>query len=78
MPRSFLRLRRFALALVEIGVIGKLQRLVDDRREIAAVISIADRGLERHRRRRNEVLLAQPHGSMPVTRAASSTTRSSA
>ena len=51
----------FALALVEIGVVGQLQRLVDDAGEIAAVVSVADRGLVRHRRRRNEILLAQPH-----------------
>ena len=61
MPRSFLRLRRLAPALVEIVEVGELQRLVDNRREIAAVIRI-DRRLERHRRRRNEVFLAQPHG----------------
>jgi hypothetical protein len=48
MPRSFLRFATRA-ALVEIGEIRELQRLVDNRREIAAVIGV-DRGLERHRR----------------------------
>ena len=57
----FLAPRRFALALVEIGVVGELQRLVDDAGEVAAVVGVADRRLERHRRRRNEILLAQPH-----------------
>ncbi len=51
----------FATSLVEILEIGELERLVDDGRKVAAVVDI-DRGFERHRRRRNEVFLAQPYG----------------
>ncbi len=53
-------LRGVAPALVEVGEICKLQRLVDDRREIAAVVGV-DWRLEWHRRRRNKVFLAQPY-----------------
>src|SRR5262249_162620 len=51
---------RLAPALVEIIEIGKFERLVHDRWKIAAVVSIYRR-LERHRRRRNEILLANSH-----------------
>ena len=61
MPRSISALRRLALALVEVGVVGERERLVDDAGEVAAVVGVADRGLHRHRRLRNQVLLAQPH-----------------
>ena len=54
--------RRLALALVEILVVGKLQRLVEEAGKIAAVVGGADRGLVGHRRGRNEILPAQPHG----------------
>ena len=57
---QFLAPGRFALALVEVGVVGKRQRLVDDAGKIAAVIGV-DRRLERHGRRRDQVFLAQPH-----------------
>src|SRR5262245_28805104 len=57
-PAQLLAFRRFTAALVEIVEIGELQRPIDDGGEIAAVVSV-DRRLERHGRRRNEVLLAQ-------------------
>ena len=57
---QFLAFGRCALALVEIGVVGKCQRLVDDAGKIAAVVGV-DRRLERHGRRRDEIFLAQPH-----------------
>ena len=77
-PRYLPRFCRLAAALLEAVVVGKLQRLVEHRLEIAAVdrwcrpavlYGIAD-FLIRLRRR-------SLTGSMPVTRAASSTTRSS-
>src|ERR1700687_4693943 len=46
----FAVLLRVAAATLEISVIGKLERLVEHRREIAAVDRGADRGLVRHRR----------------------------
>ena len=51
MPRSFLRLNEFAAALLEVGVVRERQRLVEDRREVAAVVGRADRGLVRDRLR---------------------------
>src|SRR5262245_12318084 len=57
---QLLALRGLASTLVEIGEIRKLQRLVDDRREIATVVNV-DWGLEWHCRRRNEIFLAQPY-----------------
>src|SRR4029453_10573565 len=57
-PAQLLAFRRFTAAPVEIVEIGELQRPVDDGGEIAAVVSV-DRRLERHGRRRNEILLAQ-------------------
>ena len=47
------------LALGEIGVIGNLQRLVEDAGEIAAVIGDAGGGRERQLRRLDEIALAQ-------------------
>ena len=52
-------LAAFLLALGEIGVIGDLERLVEDALEIAAVIGDAGGGRERHLRRLDEIALAQ-------------------
>ena len=45
MPRSLPRLRRFVAALVEAGVVGRLQRHVERGEIIAAVIGERDRRL---------------------------------
>ena len=52
----------FLLALGEIGVVGNLQRLVEDAGEIAAVIGDAGGRRERQLRRLDEVALAQASG----------------
>src|SRR5215831_1587246 len=52
---------RGAPALLESVVIGERQRLVDHRRELAAVDGRADGGLVGHRRRLDEVATAQLH-----------------
>src|SRR6185295_12509234 len=49
---QFLALCGLAPTLVEVGEIRKLQRPIDNRREIAAVVGV-DRRLERHGRWRN-------------------------
>ena len=53
--------RRLAAALLEAVVVGKLQRLVEHRLEIAAVIGGADRGLVRHLRFFDQVAPPQLH-----------------
>ncbi len=60
MPRSFLARKDFAAALLELGVVGERQRLVEDRREVAGVVGRADRGLVRDRLARNEIAPPQP------------------
>ena len=62
MPRSFLRSRRLALALVEIVVVGQLQRLGERCRGNRRCRRCGDRGLVGHGRGRDQVLLAQLHG----------------
>src|SRR5262249_42041055 len=54
----FAALFRVAAAALEIGVIGKLQRLIKHRREVAAVDHGTDGGLVRHRRFLDQVALA--------------------
>ena len=78
MPRNFLRLADFALALGEVVVVGQLQRLVDDAGEIAAVVGVAIGVLNGIAEGGMRFFLRRRTGSMPMTRAASSTTRSSA
>ena len=78
MPRSFLRRNDSRRRFLNSAVVRERQRLVEDRREVAGVVGGADRGLVGDRLRRDQIAPAQPHRSMPVTRAASSTSRSSA
>ena len=59
MPRSLPSLFALLLALGKIGVVGNLQRLAEDAREIAAVIGDAAGRRERQLRRLDEVALAQ-------------------
>ena len=60
-PAIFAALGRFALALLEVVVVGKLQRLVEDRLEVAGVVGGADRGLVRHLRFLDQIAPPQLH-----------------
>ena len=62
MPRSLPLLARLRAPLLEAGEVGELERHVHALLELAAVVGEGERGLERHRVRRNVVFPPQLRG----------------